>query len=145
MKVYVVGFGSYSDQHNHAAYTSADHADAVARSTGTEYEPGWVDELELDPPLDEEVTIFIRPGERLYQVVMDGDGNNAQAWVGWDKESTDRFGVAKDKSRFSCETWATSEEHAIKILNDRRAQWIALGQIIEQNPNNVYWYKGTYK
>ncbi len=130
MKVYVVTHGAYSDTSVTGVYTSRDDANAVAR-TGDD---GYVEEYDLDPPLTEKQARHIRYGESVYNVTMDLDGNDSQVNEHWVSEVHDGLRVRVDSDnvarRLSGTCWARSEEHAIKIVNDRRSQWVAMGSLV---------------
>ena len=120
MKVYVVCFGAYSDRYVAGVFSNRDEANAWARANNDD-----VDEFDLDPPLDEQAKRHIRPGLSAYSVAMDHDGNGAQVWEQWvDPDES----IAANGHRFNTECWASSKEHAIKIANDRRIQWLAGGK-----------------
>ncbi len=131
--VWAVMCGAYSDKYLAAIFTDHDKADAYARA----YD-GHVSEYELDEVLDEKAARHLRPGEHLYTVAMDADGQNAGAWEYW-KGQADTFldvriskeGIAQ---RLSADTWATSEQHAIKILNERRSFWLAQSSPVDDKP-----------
>lgn len=123
--VYIVECGEYSGRFIAAAYDNQDWADAYARAND-----GCVLEIEIEETLEEEAKRYLRPGERYYWVGMNRDGNDAQAWPQWnEKKATapETFGVQKGGRRIVTGCWASSEEHAIKIVNDRRSRWLAVG------------------
>ncbi len=138
--VYVVEFGAYSDSYVGGVYTSQDEANAVARIDG-----GYVSSYELDPPLSEAEQRHLRPGEHGYQVSMGMDGNDSTINEIWG-EVSDGLSVrlnSDDKARrLSGSCWARSEEHALKIMNDRRTQWIAMGSLVggQVEPRVSGWY-----
>jgi hypothetical protein len=139
--VYVVEFGAYSDSYVGGVYTSEDEANAVARTND-----GYVSSYELDPPLSEAERRHLRPGECVYRVSMGADGNDAQANPHWGPEPSGDLSVRVDSDnvarRLSGDCWARSEEHAIKILNDRRSQWVAMGSLVggQVEPRVSGWY-----
>ncbi len=138
MKVYVVTFGAYSDSYVGCVYTNQDDADATARAGG-----GYVEEHELDLPLSEAETRHLRPGEHVYQVGMYVDGSGAHADKTWQPRPHDGLfadvGYDNKVGYLKGTCWALSEEHAIKILNDRRSQWIAMGSLIGTRKSDG-WY-----
>ncbi len=126
--VYVVECGEYSSKYVAALFSDSDSAAAYARAN-----EGHVMEYDLDEPLSENETRQLRRGEHRYQVSMDINGLNAQANESWEPlekpveylhARIDRDGTPR---RINGQCWATSETHAIKIINDRRTQWIANG------------------
>lgn len=120
--VYVVRAGEYSDTWTVGVYTKPDHADAVARA-----KDGYVEDFEIDPALDEDAVRHLRPGERLYQVLMRRDGQEARAWPQWSGDADMYLSANYAHHNIVGRCWATSEEHAIKIVNDRRIAWLAAG------------------
>ena len=141
MQVYVVTFGGYSDSYVGGVYTDRDNADAAARAND-----GYVESMELDPPLSEAEQRYLRPGEHIYSVSMNVDGSGAQASEVWSVESgVPELRVRVDSNNvprsLSAICWARSEEHAIEILNDRRSQWLAMGALVGGGyGRNLYWH-----
>lgn len=135
--VYVVEGGAYSDKYVAAVFSNRDDANALAYTI----DPSGVYELELDPELSEAEKRHIRPGEYAYNMAMDTDGNNAQAWETW-REPANELWARNDLKRLSSSCWATSEQHAIKILNERRSAWLAAGKpMTEAVKQSDYWMK----
>ena len=138
--VWAVMCGAYSAKYLAAVFTEHDRADAFARAND-----GYVDEYDLDPPLGEAEQRHLRPGEHFYDVTMDVDGQDAEAWEDW-STSTDRYLQCRinkewQAQRLSGSCWATSEEHAIKILNERRGFWLAQGKpFVNESTDRRYDY-----
>lgn len=129
-KVYGIWYADYSNSYvGGGVYTNRDDAAAVARESG-----GDIEEFEIDPPLSETATKLRRPNESFFWVGMDRDGNEAQAREEYfakepPSERADvRVNADGKAQRFNSHTWAKDEKHAIKIVNDRRRQWIAQGE-----------------
>lgn len=141
--LYGIWHADYSDSYvGDSVYSSQDDAEAVCRAGG-----GRLIEFELDRPLDEKEHKLRRPGERVYWVGMDTDGNGAQANVRYhaaEDEASTRIRVADGLAlRFHIQTWAHDEQHAIKIANDRRAQWLAEGGKLPSCTDHDGWGKVT--
>lgn len=122
MNVYIVECGEYSGRYIAAVFAEEALADAYARAND-----GSVDEFEVETTISEEEQRHLRPGERAYSVGMDVDGSGAQARAMWSTPE-ERLGVRMRggmPERFSFSCWASSEEHAIKQLNDRRSAWLS--------------------
>lgn len=133
--IYVVEAGMYSDRYIVGAFTSVDNADAVARA-----ENARVIDVEVDSPLSAEHKRHLRPGERLYHVLMKADGNDVTTDVIFedlDTSGRDRYSARYDRLMFRC--WATSPEHAIKIANERRTGWLLGGKRLATTPNAHGW------
>ena len=137
--LYGIWYADYSNSSaGDAVYSSRDDADAVARATD-----GDVICFELDPSLDAVAQKLRRPGERFYAVAMSRSGKESQAWAKYSaEESPDetvsvRVSKAGKVERFNASCWAADEKHAIKIVNDRRTQWIAAGEQFDSAPQPI--------
>lgn len=122
MKVYAVEAGSYSDRWIVGVWSDEDNADAVAR----EYDACVMD-FDLDEPLSEKAARLKRPGIRTYHVTMEArSGQYARAQPIFQQTDLDERSCSNG-TLFGTGCWATSEEEAIKIANDRRTAWLAGG------------------
>ena len=121
MIVYGVGEGEYENYGVRALYTNRDHADAAARACG-----GDVYEYDLDEPLTDAESAYLRPGEHLYRVGLEPN-QKPQAWEAWHAAPRpSSYRPASD--RFSAECWATSEADAISKAKQIRDEWEASGK-----------------
>lgn len=120
-KVYIVTEGEYSDRRNIGVFTTLE----AAKATG-----GDVEEWILN-------NVAGAPGHcSLFQIYMDREGNVRSSQV------EDYYGVSLVNPRFIasgwtnhcgiemrgcmvCSVWAKDLIHAVKIVNERRAQLIA--------------------
>lgn len=120
-KVYIVTVGQYSDRRNIGVFTTLEAANATG---------GDVEEWLLD-------NVAGAPGHySFFQVFMDRDGNVRLSRV------VDYYGESPVNHRFidsgwtiywgiemcgciECLVWAKDPTHAVKIVNERRAQLIA--------------------
>ena len=122
--VWVVEEGSYSDYHVVGVFSTEENANRIAELTG-----GDVDEWRIDPGIDE-----LNQGREPYSVGMEKDGTvlyvSRNIWsyslrirgkpmVG--RSSANPEGVIRGI------IFSLSEEHAVKIMNEIRAQRIAEG------------------
>ncbi len=144
MDIYLVEIGAYSDRYIAGAFSKRDDADAYARRHEGHVLCVTVDEEQFD----EETRRFLRPGEHSYHVAMAAGGNDAEAEEMW-TDPQDYLNVWGNNERFTGECWASSEEHAIKIVNDRRTQWLAIGMGREPikdhfGGNNFGWAKALF-
>lgn len=136
--VYVVELGAYSDRYVAAVFTNEDQAAAYARAND-----GTVGHFDLDPELGEDEKRHLRPGQHAYSFSMDYDGNQAQAWEIWkDPDESLRVRVSGGKPvRLAGGCWASSEKHAIKILNEKRTGWLIGGQRVGRPTNTTSWFE----
>ncbi len=139
--LYGIWYAEYSNSYvGGSVYSSRDDAEAVCRSGG-----GDLIEFELDRPLEGAEQKLRRPGERVYHVGMEPDGNGAQANARYEDEDVDASVsirvVGGEARHFSTKTWAHDEKHAIKIANDRRTQWLASGGELPGQTDNYGWGK----
>jgi hypothetical protein len=123
--IYIVESGCYSDRHVVGVFDDVDLATAVA----TRFAEGAEDitTTTLNPHESD-----LRAGLTAYIVTMKRDGEaHAGVHTGLteplpdDSLATERHQHGWELSVFC---WATDEAHAVKIANERRAQWIADGR-----------------
>jgi hypothetical protein len=130
--VYLVSRGSYSDYRVVAVFSSRkraqDFIDLVADEEWNE-----IEKYELDPPTVD----LVRKGYRYFQVEMLRDGSVLEvsavpltAYAIEDCPSTEKvsdfyFIPGSDGEALAALVWAKDERHAVKIVNDKRAQMIA--------------------
>lgn len=121
-KVWVATSGSYSDYGVDAVYSSKELADEYykANAGGEANEPK---EFALNEMMD--IIQKYRNGYQLYNVIMKADGTNSDVYL-TDVRRKEEFYLnntyAKD---FYCCCFATSPEHAVKICNEKRIQYLA--------------------
>ena len=136
-KVYVVTTGEYSDYSICTIFSTMEKAEQYTKyfNKDADYTGYDIEEYELDPVSD---TVY-RENKRLYAVQMWKDGEIRQAYItnpsyhnpGFEFEPYGNIGIKArpDDSIILCSyCWAKSEEHAIKITNEKRGQLIALNQ-----------------
>jgi len=119
--VYVVTQGEYSSYKILSVFSERSVAQAFIEQP---MRFGWGDARIEEYQLDE-FAAQMREGLTLWRVVMDRGGNVKEAEVSdsYYLHSSDRPWGANVELL----AWATDEQHAIKIANDRRAQMIANG------------------
>ena len=125
--IYVVTFGEYSDYRIDAIFTKKELAEKYIDMFG--HVGSWnqmeIEEWEVNPHRRE-----LRAGMKPFDVRMDKDGNTVKI------ERTDyprgfdanEVGFTIDNTCICCKCLAKDEKHAIKITNERRAQYIALNK-----------------
>ncbi len=128
-KVYAIEQGSYSDYRVVGVFSTRENAQTVVdymKANGRSYDDdAEIAEWDLDPSVD-----GIRQGLFNFHVIMKMDTGDT---VMVDKSSNpvDNYGdcvmngVAGVNYNGHC--WATDENHAIKIINERRIMRIAAG------------------
>jgi len=122
--VWVVEEGSYSDYHVVGVFSTKENADRIAELTD-----GYVNEWKIDPGIGE-----LNQGREPYSVGMEKDGTvlyvSRNIWS-YSLRITGKPTVvrscANPEGVLSGITFATSEEHAVKIANEIREQRIAEG------------------
>lgn len=121
--IWVVEKGSYSDYRVVGVFSSKENAQRVA-----DYVGGDVAEWPLDPWADE-----LNQGRSVYYVAMTRGGEVVNIYLDKDlyRHDSDRLTLhssAKTKKTYIAgHVFATDELHAIKIVNEIRAQRIADG------------------
>ena len=118
--IYLVTSGEYSDYMFHAAFTDKERAlqykEAIAADD--------VEELQLDP---EDDCIHHPQGYKAWRITMDKNGkvlNSCQFDI---RDFTNENPVHCEKNdRYYFDVVAASSAHAIKIVNEKRAQMIAI-------------------
>ena len=123
MKVYVVTDGDYSDYHICGVYSTKELAEHGKALFSGRYGAAGVEEYELDD--DKGVPFGMLP----WGVRMGRDGEAREA----ERESADgqplkEWAPYGDDETVYFEMFATDEQHAIKIANERRAGLIASGE-----------------
>lgn len=120
--LYVVTSGEYSDYGIEAIFSTRELAQSYidATTSGDRWSQPGIEEWELDPGADD-----LRAGRKLWFVRMDRDGNVPEV-------RPDRGG-SSDSHGFDaignmiCTVWAADQEHAVKIVGERRARFLAEG------------------
>lgn len=133
--VWVLEQGSYSDYRVVGVFSRQAHADAARRAMGAcPYDEPTIAEWPLDPGVQERAQ-----GRQLYRVHMDRAGRthdvarcDADAWVETERWVSKTGPMIDDRARLAAahlinEVWATDDQHAVKIVNERRAQHLAQG------------------
>ena len=130
-KVWVIEDGEYSDYHVVGVFSSEGNAELVQKSVG-----GTIAEWDLDPAVAE-----LRRGLTRWQVLMLRDGSTESvkrtelrsyqigqtAWI-WPRSTAPAYAGTGIPDCLNAEVWARNEKHAVKVVNEIRAQKIANGQ-----------------
>lgn len=114
--IYVVSTGDYSDYHILGVCSTKEKAVTLQTATGADHLEEW--------PLDELADMAAK-GFREWRVQMQRDGTVIECRCSALSERTDLRDYAGpgNNVRFYCN--AKSQDHAVKIANERRAQMIA--------------------
>lgn len=133
MKVFMVTEGSYSDYSILAVFSTKEKAEEAREALDLENE---IEEYEMDAP-SAEIIHYRNTKEKRYSVYMDEAGNTSNVYKISDignKEIKSTFEV-REGDRYTgrnthiyAEVFAQSKEHAIKITNEKRVQFIALNK-----------------
>lgn len=129
--IWVVEEGDYSDYRVVGVFSSEANARQIAALTG-----GEVAEWPLDPNIAE-----LNQGLHVYLVQMRKDGTverrermqnsgDCLTSIGvsiWRRSQAPAYGP-NTPDVMTAYVWATDETHAIKIVNEHRAEWIASGK-----------------
>ncbi len=132
--VWVIEQGSYSDYRVVGVFSSQQNAELVAARLADNYDQPEVQEWALDPCVDD-----INAGRTTFFVVMAMDGTvercEAATLSGYEVGETVRLwertkapayrGKQGVQDAVSGTVWATDTEHAVKIVNERRIQYLA--------------------
>lgn len=125
--VWVVEEGSYSDYRVVGVFSTKENAEKVASLIG-----GSVGEWPLDPHMDE-----INQGRFPFRVMMEKSGDivmvEQESWYSFPINTEIRLemGYKNIPRRIAGIVFATDETHAIKIINEHRARFIAEGRWAE--------------
>lgn len=131
--VWVVEEGEYSDYRVVGVFTSEANADLIASRVG-----GTVAEWPLDPAVAE-----LNQGLRVYAVQMQKDGTvdrcerqdlsaygieTAGSVTMWRRSQAPAYAGKGIADVMNANVWAADKTHAIKIVNEHRAEFIASGK-----------------
>jgi hypothetical protein len=121
-KVYIVTQGDYSDCRNIGVFTTREAAEAV----GGDVEEWLLDNVAGAPGHYTYFSIFMdREGNTRYAAPMEYVGRNQSKHNFIPKEGWPiRRGIDMSDC-LECEVWAKDILHAVKIVNEKRAQFIA--------------------
>jgi len=143
--IYVLTSGSYSNYQVHGVYTTKELAEFAQNIHEPDiYGGDWnIEEFELDGPID--LMSKARQGLYLYTVWMLPNGNSISITRKYDlKENPiteielDMFFKQNDPF-FKCTVFAKDEQHAVKIVNEKRIQYIALNGMPQiQKPKRIF-------
>jgi hypothetical protein len=121
MKIYVVTSGSYSDYSISDVFSTKEKAQAYIDAYGGGY--NHIEDYELDPEYK-----TAKPGYARYSVTMDRDGNvsrNTRCTAIGLVDEEDELYWNRWNNVFQCTVEAKSDVHAVKIVNEKRTQYIA--------------------
>ena len=123
--VWVIEDGEYSGYRVVGVYSSRENAKKALAT----FDSGSIARWPLNPNIDE-----INQGMSRWRVFMRGDGTVEAVDISKSShESIDYVAKTGHSSRpfpfISSTVWATDETHAVKIVNEKRAQAIAEGRL----------------
>lgn len=123
MKVWVCSDGYYSSYRVTAVFTDEQRARAITKTRGWDNEP---EAFECDPPQPPQVIA----GYAVWRVSMyvEGDLWAVGPQSDLDEPPIDVNFTQLDRRGRVYFMWARDREHAIKIANERRIQWLAAGE-----------------
>jgi len=131
--IYVLTSGSYSDYRVHGVYTTKELAEFAQNIFDSYYEFD-IEKYELDGPVD--LISKARNGLYLFRVDMflNGDTNYVRRVPDYEdmqpKEiELSRYQGSSNDLFFKCNVFAKDEQHAVKIVNEKRIQYIALNGV----------------
>lgn len=139
--VWVVEKGQYSDYRVVGVYSTQENAQKVCELLNAEHGPDAYDaasiaEWTLDPAIDQ-----LNQGMSMWHVHMLRDGTTEKVKQRdldsydmqgscsiWRRSTTPLYAGRGIPDVMSATVWATDEKHAVKIVNEKRAQMIATGE-----------------
>lgn len=124
--IWVIEQGEYSDYHVVGIFSSKENAEKVLSIIEPSYDPPKIVEYKLDPGVEE-----LNQGLTPYSVLMEANGDtvHVEKYLVYDFNSTPKFSILRTIKRILAIVFATSETHAVKIVNERRIQMIANGEL----------------
>jgi len=131
---YIVTSGEYSDYHIDAVFSTRKKAEeyietrkefseqAATEPPSFDIEPWEIDATESLSP--------IKHGYRAYSVWMRRQGNSNVEEIRdyWEAEEIERNSMQQDAGWLMMRVWAKDEQHAVKIVNEKRTMLIANGK-----------------
>lgn len=124
-KVFAITKGEYSDYSIVGIFSTKAKAERALRELDIYGKNDYIEEYELDE-LDTLVNKFNR-GYRVFRVYMQSDGATTDVYR---ENSIDTWiNHSKNKNMLWGQVLAKSEEHAVKIVNEKRVQLIAAGEL----------------
>ena len=139
-KVYIIEQGNYSDYKVVGIFSTMEKAQQIVAIINKGDEDGYVRdeatiaERELDPFINE-----LNEGLKLFGVVMDYDGTTERCVESgldyitelriWGRTSAPAYRHSKINDAVMGDVWARDVAHAVKIVNEFRAQMIASGKM----------------
>lgn len=132
--VWVVEQGEYSDYRVVGVFSSKEAAERACAFMTSDYSKPEVAEWALDPGASE-----LNQGMAIWSVHMTREGRTERYQMVEAPFSLESYFRIWRRSAHSdlpdviaAQVWATDGTHAIKIVNEKRAEWIALGKWDEQ-------------
>lgn len=117
MKVYVITKGSYSDYSIYGVALDKKHAEALRKYISNDYEEAEIGEYDTDTfePLN--------VGKKPYSIYYRKDGSRYLKLMTYDLYAFNPK-VRKDRGGgYSMCVWAIDEDHALKIADDKLAEY----------------------
>jgi hypothetical protein len=142
--IYAVSEGSYSDYRVSAIFSTKEKAqefiDTMKKQSDSEYDDyNDIEEYQLDPP----VADLLGRGYSVYSVLMLRNGNververtdngsydissAGQSHI-WERTKAPAYRGKNVEDVLHMEVWAKDDKAAVKIVNEKRVQMIAMGE-----------------
>jgi hypothetical protein len=135
--VWVIEQGEYSDYHVVGVYRTREDAELVLSKFSNDYDKPEISEWPLNPGVDD-----IHAGRCPHHVIIAPDGTVERAreceWSTynlsggvrvWRRSTAPAYQGEGIPDAVSGVVYATSIEHAIKIVNEKRVQFLASGEL----------------
>ena len=125
-KIYLVSEGEYSDYSIVGAFSTEEKAQALVDVINARpYSTARIEIYHLD-------SVQLKPGHQVYHIWMNSEGNTPwEVFIGYVENGTE----ARTEFRFSRQApqgtylvvtrYVETPEHAVKIANELRTQWLA--------------------
>lgn len=139
MKIWAIEMGSYSDYHIVGVFSSKENAEMIVSKMDMKYETPNIVEWEVDPSIAE-----LNANMKQFKIIMRKDGSTEKtteldffdeydlcsSYDVWERTKAGAY--SHDPQQFpdvlNCTVWARDTEHAIKIVNEVRLQWVVEGK-----------------
>lgn len=123
--IYVVTRGDYSDYRIYAVFTERELAELwIGAREADEYDPYTIEEWPENPNVE-----YLRAGLKVYEVYMDQNGDNTVKLGDWSSAAQlPKFYILNPLRKLRGTLYAKSPEHAVKIVNEKRVQLLALNR-----------------
>jgi len=125
--IWIIEQGEYSDYHVVGIFSTKENAEkAFHIIDSSSYASPKIVEYKLDPGVEE-----LNQGLTLYNVLMEANGDtvHVEKFLVYDFDDIPEISILITTKRILAMIFATSKTHAVKIVNERRIQMIANGEL----------------